>query len=609
MNLLSSWRKRFFNCFSPQNRKLKKFNKQHQLDKHLVSSLNKTKFPSAKQLKYLPKILNRKEKIKISLLVFIVAVSGIALLINGYLNATIAIPKAGGEYIEGLVGSPQFINPILAQTNDVDLDLSRLIFSGLLKQDANGQLAPDLAERYEISPDQLTYTFYLRNNVKWHDGSPFKADDVIFTIASLQDPAFKSPLSRSFRGITAEKIDDFTVKFTLKEPFAPFLGLLTFGVLPEHLWFNVPPANADLAELNKRPIGTGSWKFENFKKDKSGIIRSYTLIPNTEYYGQKPYLQKLIFKFYGDFETAIEAIKSKEVDSIAYLPKELSDQLRKYKNIAYHNLNQPQYNAVFFNQKKNEFLAADYVRQALALGTNKQKIVESLGQGAVVIDGPTLPGIGINPDIKKYEYDPQAAVDLLEKNDWHLVATTTPDGITEQIRKKKNWFLTVTLTTVDQPEYIEAAEILKQSWDQIGFKTTLNIVDKSKILQDVINSRSYEALLFGENLGSDPDPFPFWHSSQNEYPGLNLAIFSNSKVDKYLEDARKTNDWEERKNNYLAFQGIIAQELPAIFLYNPTYIYPQDNKIKGFNLTNISIPSDRFADSANWYIKTKRIWK
>ncbi|MBI5765679.1 peptide ABC transporter substrate-binding protein, partial [Candidatus Falkowbacteria bacterium] len=558
----------------------------------------------------LPKILNKKERDRVAFVLLIIGICALILLVKLYLMATVVTPAIGGEYTEGLIGSPRFINPILAQANDVDMDLSYLIFSGLLKWDKNRQLAPDLAKSYEISSDQLTYTFYLRNDVKWHDGSPFKADDVIFTISSIQDPTFKSPLSRSFRGIAINKINDYIVKFTLKEPFAPFLGLLTVGILPEHLWYNITPANADLAELNKRPIGTGPWKFNNLKKDKTGVIKSYTLIQNPDYYDRKPYLQKIIFKLYGDFVSAVEALKSKEAQGISYLPKEFAQELKKYKNISYNQLDQPQYTAIFFNQLKNNILSADYIRQALALGTNKQKIVaEAFGPDTKIIDGPTLPGIATNPNIKKYPYDPQAAVDLLEKNGWPLTATTTPDGLTEQIRKKKDWYLNITLTTVDQPENVKAAEIIKQSWDQIGFKTTLNIIDKSKILQEIINPREYEALLFGENIGSDPDPFPFWHSSQNEYPGLNLAIFTDKKVDKILEDARKTNNWDERKKNYATFQEIIAQQLPAIFLYNPTYTYPQDKSLKGFNLFGISAPADRFANLSDWYVKTKRVWR
>jgi peptide/nickel transport system substrate-binding protein len=606
---LYSWKKKIANSFSPQQRKLKRFKKQHQLDRRLVNSLNKSKAPTLKQLKYLPKVLEPKERKLVKILSTVLGLCLIILLFKLYLISTIIVPTIGGEYTEGLIGSPRFINPILAQTNDVDLDLSKLIFSGLLKRDKNRQLQTDLAESYEVSENQLIYTFTLRQNITWHDDEPFKADDIIFTVASIQDPEFKSPLSRSFRGVVAEKIDDNTVRFTLKEPFAPFLGLLTFGILPEHLWYNIPPATADLAELNKRPVGTGAWEFDNFKKDKIGNIKSYTLVPNTDYYGNQAYLDKLIFKFYGDFASAVEAMKNKDVSSIAYLPKDFKTDLIKHKNVNYYNLDQPQYTAIFFNQKENDLLKADYIRQVLALGVNKERIIEdAFNREGRIIDGPTLPGIETSTDITKYQYDPEAAVKLLEDNGWQLTSTTT-DGITEQIRTKKDWILIVNLTTVDQPENIQTAEIIKDSWAQIGVKTNLIIVERSKILQEVINPRNYELLLFGENLGSDPDPFPFWHSSQNEHPGLNLAIFTDKKVDELLESARKTNAWEERKEKYQEFQKIIARELPAIFLYNPTYTYPQDKAVMGFNLYGIAVPADRFANLDEWYIKTKRIWK
>jgi len=607
VSLLSTLAKKLSHSFSQEAKKLKKIKRQHHLDKSLVTGLNKSKFPTIKQIKHLPKVLDNKERKRAKVLTSIIIICAAILLIKGYFTLTVSIPKDGGEYIEGLIGAPSFINPILAQS-DADRDLSRLIFSGLLKWDKDRQLVPDLAIDFEVSADQLTYTFHLRQDVAWHDNEPFKADDVVFTVASIQDPEYDSPLSRSFRGVTAEKIDDYTVTFTIGEPFAPFLGLLTFGILPEHLWYSIPPANAQLAELNKAPIGTGAWKFDNFKKDKTGNIKSYTVVQNKNYYGDNPYLKKIIFKFYGDFISAVEALKSKDVQGVAYLPKEFQADLKKNKNIDYHNLIQPQYTAVFFNQRKNNLLATNYIRQALALATNKKKIMsDAFNQEGQIIDGPTLPGIEINPDIKKYNYDPEAAVALLEKNGWQLTATTTSDGITHQVRKKNAWYLEIELTTVDQPETIKTAEIIKESWDQIGVKTNLVIIDRSKILQDTIKPRNYEALLFGENLGSDPDPFPFWHSSQNEHPGLNLAIFTNKTVDKLLEDARKTNNWEERKKNYLEFQKIVAEELPAIFLYNPTYTYPQDQKIKGFDLIGIAVPADRFANINDWYVKTKRI--
>jgi len=608
--VIKFFQKKIENFFDRQNIKLKQFSRQHHFDRQLVVGLFKQNKLSLKHIKYLPKFLTTAEKRQANVLIAVIILAALILAGNMFFLFTTSVAERGGEYSEGMVGSPRFINPILSQTNSIDSDLSRLIFSSLVAYDKDQKLMPDLAESYDISDDQLVYTFKLRNNVKWHDGENFTADDVVFTVASIQDPEFKSPLGRKFRGVVCEKIDDYTVRFTLKEPFAPFITMLTFGILPEHLWYNIPPANADLNELNKKPIGTGPWEVDSFKKDASGIIKSYTLTPNKSYYGPQAYLSKLIFKFYGDNLTAIDALKNKNIDSISYLPRELRGELWKHNNIIYHELEQPQYAAVFFNQQKNTLLQADYIRQALAMAINKQKIVTQVfGGDAKVLDAPILPGMDNNPDIVKYGYNPEGAAALLEKNGWMMTSTSTANGLTEQLRIKKGWELKIVLTVADQPQYLAEANIIKEGWEQIGVQTVLQIVDKTKIVQDNISGRKYEALLFSENMSSDPDPFAFWHSSQNEYPGANLAIFTNKKVDTLLEDARKYNNIADRQSKYWEFQKIISSELPVIFLYSPTYTYPQDKSIKGFDISGISSYSDRFANINEWYVKTKRVLK
>lgn len=610
MSFLLSLKKRLESVFDRHNKQLRRFSRQHYFDRRAVSGLFKSRKLTFRHLKYLPKIMSSVEKRRIYLLSGILGAAVLALLVNLFFVFTASVPRAGGEYSEGLVGSPRYINPILSQTNSVDSDLSSLIFSSLLAYDKDHQLVNDLAESYEISEDQLTYTFHLKRNVKWHDGETFKADDVVYTVSAIEDSEFKSPLEREFRGVVCEKVDDNTVKFTLKEPFAPFLSMLTFGILPEHLWYNISPANADLNELNKKPIGTGPWQVESFKKDKTGLIKSYTLVANDSYFGRKPYLSKLVFKFYADNLSAIEALKNKNVDGIGYLSKELKAELRKHKNIVYHEIDQPQYAAIFFNQKKNTLLQADYIRQALALAVNKEKIVKDVFDGdAKTLDAPILPGIDNNPDIVKYEYNLEAAAALLAKNGWVMTASTTADGLTEQVRRKNNYELALTLTVPDQTQYLQVAKIIQESWAQIGVKTTLEIVDKTKIVSDNIAGRKYEALLFSENMSSDPDPFAFWHSSQNEYPGTNLAIFSDKTVDSLLEAARKYNNIEDRKAKYWEFQKIISSKLPVIFLYSPLYAYPQDKKVRGFDVSMIASYSDRFSNLSDWYVKTKRILK
>lgn len=607
---MNFFKKKAEHFFDRQNKKLKKFSRQNNFDRQLVLGLFHKRKISLKHIKYLPNFLTFSEKRQVNALMAVIGLSALALSGNLFFLFTTSVARDGGEYSEGMVGSPRFINPILSQANSIDGDLSRLIFSSLVAYDKKQELTPDLAESYEVSTDQLVYTFKLKKNVKWHDGENFSADDVVFTVASIQDQEFKSSLSRKFRGVVCEKIDDYTVAFTLKEPFAPFITMLTFGILPEHLWYNILPANADLNELNKKPIGTGPWKADSFKKDASGIIKSYTLVPNKSYFGQAPHLAKLIFKFYGDNLSAIEALKSKNIDGISYLSRELRGELWKHNNIVYHELDQPQYAAVFFNQQKNTLLQSAYIRQALALAINKQKIVTEVFSGdAKLLDAPILPGLDNNPDIAKYGYNPEEAVGLLEKNGWQMTSTSTANGLTEQIRTKKGWDLKIVLTVADQPQYLAVASIIKEGWEQIGVKTVLEVVDKTKIVQDSISGRKYEALLFSENMSSDPDPFAFWHSSQNEYPGANLAIFTNKKVDELLESGRKFNDLADRQAKYWELQKILSSELPVIFLYSSTYTYPQDKIVKGFDVSGISSYSDRFANINEWYVKTKRILK
>lgn len=581
-------------------KKSSKIRKQKHFDHKVISKARKQRFPRLKQLKQLPKMLEPKEKFIIKLLFLIILISGAAFGYFNYFRNFTTVPKNGGDLIEGLIGSPLHINPILAQSYaDADIDLSSLIFSGLLKYNENLQIVPDLAERYEISEDQKTYTFYLRHGVKWHDGQDLTTSDIVFTIQSIQDPDFKSPLFRSFQGVNAEKVDDYTVKFTLQEPYAAFLNIMTVGIIPRHLWYDIPSNSATLSSNNQKPIGSGPYKFKSLVKEKSGVIKMYTLERNKDYYATQPYIDKIIFKFYPDYENAIEALTNKDVQSLSYLPKEYLNKFANKREFNIYNINLSQYTAVFFNPQHNELLKNKKVKEALLYAIDKNKILEDVlkNQGQV-INGPILPGfLGYNPDIKKYEYLPQKSLEILADDGWKL------DG---EYLKKDTLELKITLTTVEQTDNITAANLIKDFWNSIGVNVELQIIPKDKIEKDVIMTRNYQALLYGEIIGYDPDLFPFWHSSQKEHPGVNLADYSNRKADQLLEEARLTNDTKTREQKYQEFQNILIEDLPAIFLYSPTYTYPVNKKIKGLNIPMIANPSDRFINIESWYIKTKK---
>lgn len=576
-------------------------------EKQAVLSLSNKSLPNLKQLRWAWKIFSDKEKniIKKAAVSWL-GVMLVFLSIFLY-HHTSVYPTQGGMYIEGLLHPPQFLNPVLAFNNETDVDLNRLIFSGLFRLDKNLKLVPDLAESYEISNDFRIFTIKLKSGLKWHDGEDLTVDDVIFTYKTIQNPQFNSPHYGKFQGVQINKINNDTIQFSLKEPFAPFLQNLTIGIIPKHIWQTIPPINSRLAEANIKPIGSGPYKFKKLLKDKDGTLISYTFEKFSDYHSQKPFITTLQFKFYSNLSAAINALQKKNIDGLEFIPKNDIKNLQQVKNLNFHTFSLPQYTAIFFNYNKNEILKNKNVREALALAINKKDLVaEALNNEAQIIDGPLLPGtIGYHKDIKKFESDPEKAKSILEKEGWKI-----PTGEAgNSFRKKDEQTLEITLTTVDVADNMDVAKKIKDYWQAIGVKVNLEIVPKKTIEQEIIIPRNYQALLFGEILGADPDPFPFWHSSKRQSPGVNLTNFANKKADSLLEKGRTTTDPAERNKIYQEFQDILIADLPAIFLYSPTYTYPVDKKIKGITQTSIITPADRFNDITNWYIKTKRGFK
>ncbi len=577
------------------------FSRTKRMDFAVVAAARGHRFPTLRQLRQIPRTLTRLDRIVLRASAGVIVVG---LLLVGYnqwfRNATL-LPAPGGEIVEGVVGAPLYINPLFAQGNDVDRDLTSLVFSGLLKYDTNLELVPDLAESFSVSEDQKTYTFTLRKDVHWHDGEPFTASDVVFTYQSILDENYKSPLLRSFAGVTISKSDDTTVIFGLSEPYAAFPHLMTTGILPQHLWYEVPAVTARLNVLNQKPVGTGPFKFKSYVRESNGSVRSYTFEKNKNYYGHVPFIDRVMFRFYPDYLTALDALQNKNVTSIGYLPRDLAEKVAGKKRIALHQIPLAQYTAIFFNGDRNEALKDKTVRQALAYATDESAITDQVlhGNGAVVT-GPILPGFPGYSEQKKYDYNPQKAAQMLLDSGWKL------DG---EVLKKGSTPLEITLTIVDQGEYPAVAEAIRQSWRQIGAKVTIETVSKTQIEKDKIIPRDYQALLYGAVIGADPDPYPFWHSSQRIHPGVNLTSYGNRKADELLEQARQTNDEQKRSDLYTAFQGIIAEEVPAIFIYSPLYAYPVSSSVQGIGVERVALPSDRLIGIDQWYIHTTRVYQ
>lgn len=544
-----------------------------------------------------------KEKFILTVLLLTIATSFVVWIGSFYFNFTKAVPKVGGEYVEGIVGQPLYINPLLSQTSEADSDLVQLIFSGLFKYDKTGNVVPDLAQAYTVSSDQREYTITLKKGVFWHDGEELKADDAFFTFNVLQDPAYKSPLRQSLQGVEVSLVDDYTIKFLLKNPYTGFLENLTVGLLPKHVWENIAPEKFALAENNLHPIGAGPYAFANFQKNSGGNILTLQLAANKNYYDGSPYIARIMFNFYPDNEQLIAAYNKKEVMGMASVPPENIGDIKNAKSTNIHELAIPRYFAVFFNQTKNAALADDSVRSALNLSANRGGIIEKILYGkGVALTSPFLSRMQGYKDTDSVQLDLAQANKMLDDAGWVL-------GENEKVRKKGSQSLAFELVTTDWPELNQSAELLKQQWAKVGADVSVKVLTVSDLQQNYIRTREYDSILFGQAISFNPDLYSFWHSSQKHDPGLNLSLFDNKEVDGLLDGLRQETDMSKRIESYQQFQDILSKEVPAVFLYSRYYLYPVNTGVQGMVVENINNPAQRFSEVNKWFVKTKRILK
>ncbi len=557
------------------------------------------------QLRLLPKVLSKKERYWILAFLIIIIGSLASIPFTTFNHFTSAMPAYGGSFSEGIVGQPRRINPLLAQNNDPDRDISSLVYSGLLKHNSEGKLVPDLAKSYEISGDGLNYTVYLKENVLWHDGQKLSADDVIYTIQTAQNADYGSPQRINWQGVNVQKINDTTLMFKLNNKYAQFLNNLTLGILPKHIWSNVQPINFSSSDYNLKPIGTGPYVFSKLQKDNLNQIQSYQISSNDKFYDSRPYIDTIVFKFYDSENSMISAYNSNDIQNLSSLSPQNLNKLKFKQRININELKAPRYFGIFFNQSQNAILASKNVRLALNHATNKQEIIDSVanGKGSAIYSPLIETVLDVGQDITKYTFDINQAKSILAADGW-----TSTDSEGYLLKGRNSARLTIHMTTSTLPDLVQIANILKEQWKKVGVELVIDTLATPQ-LQQVIKDRAYQSLLFGEILDLDPDPFSFWDSSQTQKLGLNLSLYSNKTADGLLQDARQSLNPLERAKKYDDFQKIVISDAPAVFLYNPLYLYPQAASINGFDTTKIATPADRFSNIEKWYINTKRIWR
>jgi peptide/nickel transport system substrate-binding protein len=546
--------------------------------------------------------------------IFLIAVLiGSAFFILSRINQSllIEVPREGGTVTEGVIGSPRFINPLLA-ASDADRDLTALVYSGLLKPTPEGGLIEDLAESYRISQDGLVYDFILKNGISFHDGKPVTADDIIFTIERAQDSSLKSPKRASWDGVSAQRVSEREIRFILKVPYAPFLENTALGILPKHIWKNADAEQFPFSNFNIEPIGSGPYKVRSISRNSSGVPSVYELAPFNKYALGKPYIKKIRMVFYPSEEALLKGYAGKTVrniNSVSYGKlKDLSN-----KNTRIERSVLPRIFAVFFNQNQAPIFSNKEVRRALDAAIDKKKIVEEvLGGYGTKIESPIPPGIlkTQKGDLTangegEAGADKKSPREILESDGWEWNAE---EEVWKKKTKTEEQRLDFSIATSNTPELKLAAEIIAGAWREIGIRVDLKIFDVGDLNQNVIRPRKFDSLLFGEIIGRELDLFAFWHSSQRNDPGLNIALYANITADKLLEEARGTRGRENREEKYREFEKEILSDIPAVFLYSPDFIYIVANDIEGLKIGLVTTPGERFINVHKWYIETDKVW-
>jgi peptide/nickel transport system substrate-binding protein len=555
-------------------------------------------------------LFHKMKKLRWQILVVVLTLIVVAVLLltqqQPALNPTILPePASGGIYTEALVGSFGRLNPLLDLNNPADRDIDRLLFGSLIKYDSRGVPQPDLAESWGISADGTTYNVTLRANAVWHDGTPVTSDDVLFTISLLrsQYSAYSADVRSMWDQVEITRLDGKNIKFVLPEPFVPFLDYLTFGVLPQHLLETVTADQLSSASFNLAPVGSGPYRFDHLTVD-NGQITSVVLTVSPNYYGQIPFVEQIVFRYYPSAEAALAAYAQGEVLGVSQIPANSVAATCANASLSCYSSRMPRLSMVLFNLNNNDvpYFQDKNIRRALMTGLNRQWMVDYILQGqAIVADSPLLPQAWAYYDgVGHISFDPDAAKNELKAAGYVL----PPDG---SVRTKDTFSLSFTMVYPDDLVHAQLAQAIQQNWAAIGVEVKLQPVSYASLFSDYLTPRAYQAALVDLDLSRsyDPDPYPFWHQAEIT-GGQNYSQWDNRTASEYLEQARVVADPNLRARLYRNFQVVFSRELPALPLYYPIYTYGVDQRVQNVQAVPLFEPADRFNGISTWYLVTRR---
>ena len=517
--------------------------------------------------------------------------------LSGYYQTLQPIP--GGIYAEGIIGSYTDANPIYA-TGEVDQAVSRLIFAGLLTYNDKNQLVDDLADSWNAQDNGLQYVVHLRPNLKWQDGQPLTAKDVVFTIHTIQNPDAQSPLNTSWQGVKCTATDDRTIVFTLPNPLASFPYSLTTGIIPEHILGNVPMDQMRSVAFNTtHPVGSGPFALKGLEvsgdtpqtREEQIVLR-----PFSHYWAGTPKLSSFVVHAFHAKQRMIGSFEKQGINAMVGL-NSLPHKLANDSSVQTYQMPLTAGTYVFFKTSSG-VLADAKVRQALVSSVNTQNIIRQLGYPAMPVDEPLLRGqLGYNPAYAQAGYNQAAAAATLTADGW----VPGPNGI----RYKNGQPLTFNLFAQNTPEYTQVTNTLSQQWGDLGVDVVVHL-QSSADLQPTLQSHSYDALLYGISIGIDPDVFVYWDSSQADVRSasrLNFSEYKSSTADSSLEAGRTRINPTLRAIKYRAFLQAWQKDAPALGLYQPRFLYVTRGIVYGLNEHMINTDTDRYDNVQNWEIR------
>jgi len=492
-------------------------------------------------------------------------------------------------FSEGGLGEVKIINPVLPDSTTAN-DVTSLIFSGLTRYDNHGNLVPDLATSWQVSADGKSYTFHLRQGVKWQDGVPFTSHDVGFTLAAIQNPDSRSPLANSWQGVTIDTPDDFTVVYHLPNAFPPFLASTVQGILPAHLLESSDPSALRASDFNQKPVGTGPYKIKELLPTDNQVV----LEANDSYYGGKPNISEFDYHWYDSAAQERAAFAKHQILAFGQVVPGDIAATSKLPNLRLYDYSQPDETLLILRNTQT-LLKDQKIRLAIALAVDRTSIIKNvLSNEATPVASPILSDqLGYKGKYQLPKLNVAQANQTLADDGWVL-----QNGVRQKSGQKLQFNLVTRSGGVDAA----VANAIKSQLAKVGIKLTVQTTDLTTLEQTYIRPRNYDMLLFGYNIGPDPDVYAYWDSSQASDPGINLAAYNSPVADRALESGRVNQNTQVRVGKYLTFQQQWQADVPSVPLYSQNYTYAVSDRVVGVSAGRLIDPIDRFYNVQQWAI-------